>query len=104
MTNSALFSSLNDTSGGTAKVGPGKFPYLAAIANLDLIGDFGEKYAAHKMKIAEPKADVPTLVRTGSSARQETLFPPPIAGKGGDVVGEQQETPKKKTSTTTIKK
>jgi hypothetical protein len=54
MTNSALFSCINDTSGGTAKVDTKKFPAFASVENLNLIGDFGEAYAAHKMKFAEP--------------------------------------------------
>lgn len=49
MSNSAMFSCIDDTGGGTPKVSSSKFPYLSGIVNNKYIGKFG-KYAAHKIK------------------------------------------------------
>jgi hypothetical protein len=68
MSNSALYSAINDTSGATAKVDSGKFPFLSGVKNIDLIGDFGENYAAHKMKMKEPKSMSPEITRPRANA------------------------------------
>jgi hypothetical protein len=123
MNNAAIISCINDTCGGTAKASASKFPFMAGIQNLDMIGAFGEKYAAHKMlEKGGVKAPERASISTNTASSQRTSIsgvesslrktsrsgsPPTIQRMGSnsifhsiapDATQENKDTPSKKKS------
>ncbi len=74
MSNTAVFSCINDTGGGTPKVSGTKFPLFKGLENIQFLSKFGH-YASHKMEemVAELKAGYQSF-----SSKIKTFFGRPI--------------------------